>query len=275
MISDSSGVDKVLIVEHAREEERSNDFIPSARIHLTQHARSSGFLRVLSGTEARLFLALITHISANGDLRASASQVGHTLGIPTPVAAISLRRFLSTRHNGEPIIQRLRWETGLTLYTISQHHINHEVREKAPFTQPIQYAAGREQIIQHNRATYATTRNEAERSVMLGLGLHPEELEDSMSALVWRDLRYLKLKRDDIESLIAAFGIAKIRQQIDWLADRQSKNRARTLVTALINNWGPPKRLKDVLMKGHVAPSSGLEETLPDDRNNGEEGEHD
>jgi hypothetical protein len=84
---------------------------------------------------------------------------------------------------------------------------------------------------------------------MLQLGLHPEELLDTEEAVIWRELRYLKLKREDIISLIQTFGIDRIRQQLHWLParDTKEKDKGRVLVTALMNNHGPQRTLTDVL----------------------------
>ena len=154
---------------------------------------------------------------------------------------------------GEPVIRCLDWTDGLAVYTVSQSLIQHALQPPRGEPVTIHQVGSKETVIQHARSKYGLELAQAERSVMLQLGLHPEELLDNDEAAVWRDLRYLKLKREDITSMIKTFGIDRISQQLHWLPDRQAKDRARTLVTALINDYGPPRTLSDVLTDPELA----------------------
>lgn len=248
-----SQFERPFLVHHLRQDESSKDYTPTARLHLTAFARTSGFIRVLSGTEARMLLALMTYLTPNGETRVTATQVARALGVPTPVAVLWLRNLSHTRFQGEPIVERLKSPEALTAYTLSHSLVHHDVQPQKRDPPVIQFAAGRQAVIEHVRSTYATPKVEAERTVMHHLGLHPEELQDSDDAHVWRELRYLRFKRADIQALIDTFGIGKIATQLEWLAERRPKDRARTLVSALMNDWGPPKRLRDVLATGKFA----------------------
>lgn len=246
--------DRPFLVEHLRLDETHSDFTPSARLHLTKHAATSGFLRVLSGNQARILLALMTSLTPNGDVRTTERYIAKALGIPTPVAAFWLRMFSYRKFAGQPIIHRLERDEGLRIYTLSNAHVQHQLQPPKGDPPIIRKVVGREAVIDHVRSTYATHAADVEKTVMQQLGLHPEELLGNDEAMVWQELRCLKIKRADIQSLIDTFGVARIKQQIEWLPERQSKNRARTLVAALINNYGRPRRLQDVLAKLKLDP---------------------
>jgi hypothetical protein len=164
---------------------------------------------------------------------------------------------------GEPIIRCLDWTDGLAVYTVSLALIQHALQPPKGEPITIHQVGSKETVIEQARTKYAVHLSQAERSVMLHLGLHPEELLDNDEAVIWRELRYLKLKREDIVSLIQTFGIDRIRQQLYWLPDRQAKDRAKTLVTALINNYGPQRTLTDVL-KDPTLRNKYAAQPLPD-----------
>jgi hypothetical protein len=254
MQTEQSQFEKPFLMEHARLDEKANSFSPAARLHLTAHARTRGFIRVLSGHQARVMLVLMSSLTTNGSTAVTPTQVARALGIPTPVAAVWLRQLSHTRFDGNPIVERLSFESGLTVYTLSAshiHHVNHPAKEDPPV---IQLAAGRDRVLAHVRSRYAVRKSDAVKEVMTQLGLHPEELTEQADADVWRELRYLRIRRDDIKSLIATFGPERIRRQLHWLPQRRAKSRSRTLVTSLMENWGPPKNLSDVLAAGNFAP---------------------
>ena len=239
--------DPPFIIEHKRLDEQSGHFTPLARIHLTEAARTSGFLRELSGIEARLLLAILTYLTADGELRVSSWQVARALGMPTPVIAVHLFRLTHRRFGGQPLLVRNKAESGLSTYTLSHHHVRHHVHPPVPFKPVSVSAAGREAVYNHVRSQYGVPRIEAEKTVHAQLGLHPEEQSEVRQAHVFRELRYLKLRRGDIESLVEVFGIDILEQQLAWLPERTTRPDARALVKALINEYGRPRRLQDVL----------------------------
>lgn len=235
------------VIEHKRLDERAAHFLPLARIHLTDAARSSGFLRKLSGLESRLLLALMAHITANGEVSVTSWQVAKTLGVPTPVIAVNLFRLTHRRFGGYPLLQRHKTETGLAQYRLSHQHVKHQIHPPMPEKAQVVSAAGREAVYDYVRKEYALPRSVAEQTVMQQLGLHPEEINETRLAHVYRELRYLKFKHSDSEALVAVFGMETLEKHIAWLPERTTRPDAKSLVKALINEYGRPQRLQDVL----------------------------
>jgi len=239
--------DRPFVIEHHSQDERKMKFRPISRIGITEHARTSGLLRSLSGTQARVLLAVITCTTPNGYIQASARQVALALGVPIPAATLWLHALCWRRFRGHQLLLRIEREEGLTLYTISPMHIRHVTiaAEKGTIHGPS--TADRGEVQDHVRKHFAIPVAEAEDHVMRQLGVHPRARTESEEAWVYRHLRDLKFKREDVDALIETFGIDKIRQQVIWLPERPAKNPAKYLVTALLNQYGPPKRLRDVL----------------------------
>lgn len=255
--------DRPFFVLHLRIGDHKSTFAPAALIALTPEARTSGFLKRISARHARILLALLTCLTANGEPLASARQVASALGVPIPMATVWLELLCIRRYRGEPILYRLRREQGLTLYTISHMHIHHISPQPEDITHNLARAAGTEPIRAHVRATYAVPADEAEHHVSRQLGVHPEERAATDEAWVFRQLRYLKFRREDIVALVDTFGIEKLKQQLLWLPDRPAKHPAKFLVTALLNSYGPPRRLKDVLGAYRFGRSSAIDRQPP------------
>jgi hypothetical protein len=194
-----------------------------------------------------MLLALMTCLTPNGNVHATARQVGLALGVPEPMANYWLKRFCTVKYLGEPVIRCLDFSEGLAVYALSLSLIQHTLQPAKGEPITIHQVGAKETVIEQARAKYGLELAQAERSVMLQLGLHPEELAANEEAVIWRELRYLKIKREDILSLIHTFGVDRIRQQLHWLPERQTKDRAKYLVTALLNGHGPPRTLQDVL----------------------------
>ena len=99
-------------------------------------------------------------------------------------------------------------------------------------------------------------------------------LDGSRQAHVFRELRYLKFKRHDIQALVEVFGIDTLERHIAWLPERTTRPDARALVKALINEKGRPRRLRDVLDR-YVQKKERLEYRRSDrDVLSSEEGEY-
>src|SRR6202020_1862443 len=67
--------DRPFFVLHLRIGANKSTFIPGALIALTPEARTVGFLRRISARNARVLLAVLTCLTANGEPLASARQV--------------------------------------------------------------------------------------------------------------------------------------------------------------------------------------------------------
>ena len=247
MIKDLLDCDRPFLIEHLRLDESEHKFVPAARLQITPQARTSGFLRRISGRQAHILLAFFTYLTANGHLYVTAGQVAAALGIPTPVAALWLRRFCQARFQGNPIIHPLGRKLGPEAFTLSHTLIHYSAQPPAtPFGHDNR-TGSRDAVINHSRARYATPAKNVEPIIMRQLGHHPEEALGTPEAGVWEELRYLKVRREDIQSLLDTFGVERILQQLAWLPSRPGRNRARVLITSLLKNEGPPRRLQDVL----------------------------
>src|SRR5690349_10387806 len=131
MIKSSLTPNRPFVIEHLRLNETPKGFVPAARVQITEAARTSGLLRELSGAQARTLLALLTYLTPNGHLYATADHVARALGIPTSVAALWLWRFSHRRFQGQPVIHRMGRQSASDAYTIAHTLIQHVSRPSA------------------------------------------------------------------------------------------------------------------------------------------------
>jgi len=233
------------LIEHRTLEEAGHHFVPTARLVVTPALRESGLLSLLSDKQARLVLALLTFVSPNGQVQATAKQVARALGVPAPVAALWLLHFASRRFHGAHLIYRIKREEGYPIYALSRGSIDREHQPPRAWQEPPTYrAAGRAAVIAHSRATYTKPRAEVERTVMEQLGHAPEELLDTPEGQVWRLLGVLHLEPPVIRDLIAEYGVERILRQLTWLPLRKAKNPARYLLAAIKGDYSPPLQVR-------------------------------
>ncbi len=252
MIKELLDHDRPFLIEHLRLDESHKGFVPSARLQLTPFARTSGFLRELSGAQSRILLAVFTYLTANGHVYVTANQVAEALGVPTPLAAAWLWRFARRRFRGVPIIHVVERELGANVFTIAHPLVKHVIWPAKSEPPVIFRVAGRRAIVAHSRAKYAQSAQAVLPLVMRQLGHHHEEAPDTPEARVWEELRHLKIGREDIRALIDTFGVGRILQQLAWLPERYTKNRAKTLVASLLKDAPAPRRIRDVIQNYRV-----------------------
>lgn len=246
-------------IEHLRQDETPTRFVPVARLYLLPELKTSGLLGRLSGPQARVLLALLASLTPNGGLRVTAPQIATLLQVPAPLAAWWLISFQRARLHGRPIVRALRQEGALTVYTLDSALISEIVYIAKP-DRPIPTSG--EAVIAHSRALYARPRVEVERDVLRQLGHFEEEHGDTPEAMVWQELRGFKIEYEDIRALLDSFGVDRILRQIKWLPERKVKNRTRYLIEAIIKDYGPPKKLRDILPSSkHRKPETTAAET--------------
>jgi hypothetical protein len=236
------------IIEHRRIEEPLGKHTPEARVSVRAALRTSGLLSLLSDKHARVLLALLTYLAPNGQVQATAQQVGQALGVPTRLAALWLMALCARRFHGYHLVYRVGREEGHAVYCLSRAFVIQEQQPPPADAPQILEVMGREKVIARSRHAYATPRAEVEAGVMRRLGHAPEELLDTPEGAVWRGLHVLKIAKADIRALIDTYGAERILEQLEWLPERRAKNPAHFLIAALRHNFGPPKTLSDTLL---------------------------
>lgn len=229
-------------IYHQRIAETPNHFRPVAVVVVTPSLRTSGLLSLLSDRQARILLTLLTFLSANGEVRATAQQVAQALGVPVPLASLWLSGLAWRRFQGVHLIYRIERAEGYPVYALSWQFI-----DRYRSQHPDEYVNGRpapiatrEEVLAHSRSTYARPRAEVEREVLEQLGYSPEEMAPTPEGLLRRRLRGLKLEREDIQFLIETYGTERIQRQLDWLPERRAKNQARYLLAAVKGDYPGP-----------------------------------
>jgi len=261
--------ERPFLIEHRRTEEGGGKFVPQARVAITPVLRTSGLLSLLSDRQARLLLALLTFLSRNGQVSATAAQVAKALGVPTPVAALWLVHFTTRRFQGYHVVYRIKLEEGHALYTVSRGLIEHE--HEPPKAEPSPYSS-RSAVVGFSRAAYARPRAEVERIVMGQLGHAAEELLETPEGAAYRRLSALRIGPEESRRLIAQFGVAAILQQLDWLPSRKAKNRTRYLIAAVRGNYAAPLSLPYAPIESQQDVSEETQPSTPEAA--AEEGEH-
>ena len=118
--------------------------------------------------------------------------------------------------------------------------------------------AGRERLIAHSRARYATPRADVEADIArrMGWGTPLFEDEEPSVAEEKREI-YEKLSEQGVSNgkaldVLGRFDLTQVRSQIEWMPHRGAKNPARYLMAAIENNYDPP-----VAVRSEPKPEAG------------------
>ena len=146
-------------------------FSPTAHLIVTPYLRTRGLLAVLPDESARTLLALLTFLTPDGRLQATATQLAVALGISDKKAEERMERLSALTWEGNPVACLLPRETGMDAIGLSPHLVSYreEIAQSAsvPASAPL---AGRAAIVNRSRALHARPRAEVERMVLEQLG---------------------------------------------------------------------------------------------------------
>ncbi len=231
-------------VEHRREGTRPTRFVPDTRLVIAPALRTEGFLAIVPDREFRALVAVLTFLTADGRIQATADQVARALGISEKHAAERLRALCRLSWRDTPVLAEITREQAPTFYAPGYGVVTHahEEKEGDGAGESVPYAtASREELIARSRDRYAKPLEEVERIVAGGLGHGESGAGDgSPDAGLRRALLDVGLTRDEADELLAGFPRDVIQKQLDWLPARGARNPARYLVAAIRGDYAAP-----------------------------------
>lgn len=251
------------IIEHRKGFSAPGRFEPAARLAVEPYLRTSGLLTLMTDGQARLLLALLTFVSANGQVQATARELARALGLPVPVVAWRLDRFAGRRFHDQVLVYRIDRRDGESVYALSRHVVTREHAPEPAAGPPPIVAAGREAVVAESRARYSQPREVVEAEVMLQLGHAVEELADTPQGSAYRQLRALGMGPADVGRLLATYGTADVLQQLTWLPERRAKHPLRYLLAALRDGYAGPQHFPAGRQAGGPA---GRDSAAPQDQ---------
>jgi hypothetical protein len=251
------GEGRPFIIEHRRGFSAPGRFEPAARLAVEPYLRTSGLLSLMSDGQARLLLALLTFVSPNGQVQATARELARALGLPVPLTAWKLDRFAKRRFRDQVFVYRIDRREGESVYALSRHVVAREHAPEPPADPPPIVAAGREAVVAESRARYSQPREAVEAEVMRQLGHAAEELADTPQGSAYRQLRALGMAPADIGRLLATYGTADVLQQLAWLPERRAKHPLRYLLAALRDGYAGPQHFPAGRAAGGTDGSDG------------------
>ncbi len=254
-------------VEHL-DTDKQGFFRPAASVRFAASLRTSGLLAALPPEAVRDLLMLLTFISPNGICSPHIEQLAEAMGVPVSKARNRFERLAGVRFRGQKIIAGKQRDNGLEIYSPLPWLA--PVREDAIANRrdevhPVLYAAPRQAVIDHSRATYARPRAEVEREVERQLRRpYPSDTSDSKSrdassenealpqpdhdtgekAEVRKLLTGVGLLPEQVEALLERHDLLSIRRQLAWLPYRGAKNPVGLLMAAVKDNYEAPPVLR-------------------------------
>jgi hypothetical protein len=232
------------VIEHRRiQQQGGRDFIPEAKLLLTPALRTSGLLATLTGETALPLLTLLSFLTPNGRIAPTVHEIGDTLGLSPSGVRDFMEPLTHLMFEDAPLAIPRLGESGLEGYLLSPKvvaHFEETIQEKEAPESPGYAPAGREAIIESSRAKYARPRAEVEREIEMALGHHPAESDGTPEGEARRQLYSLGVAREEIEALLAEFGVEEAQKQLEWLPLRGAKSPARFIAAAIRGRYDPP-----------------------------------
>ncbi len=246
-----------VIEQFKGEQGAGGSFWPAARLLLTPALRTSGLWSALPPDELRDLTLLLTFLSSNGHVQptlpelAGAMQTSH---VQTRARMLRLSRRL---WRGQPLVVELNRQSGLDAYLPGRHILGSRQEQELPvaaahtiLTEP---RAGRDALIAHSRARYATPRAEVEADIARRMGWGAPAFEDEEPGVaeekrqLYDKLSEQGIPKDKALDILSRFDLTVVRRQLEWMPHRGAKNPARYLVAAIENNYEAPVAVRSEL----------------------------
>lgn len=259
----------VIRVEHLDTDKRGA-FRPGAFIRFASSLRTSGLLVAMPPEAVKDLLMLLTFVSPNGICAPHVEQLAEAMGVSVAKAHSRIERLSNVRFQGQKLVVGSQRANGLETYSplpwLAPVREDATLPHRADEVQPILYAAPRQAVIDHSRATYSRPRAEVESEVERQLGHHhPKEAleaktsdasrpeteqthqpESAISETVEIKNRLMEvgLLPEQAEALLVRHDLLSIRRQLAWLPYRGAKNPAGFLMAAVKDNYEAPPSLR-------------------------------
>ena len=224
-ITSTSNADMIVekpfaVMLYQKDMQANGNFVPDAAIHIRPSLRSCGLLQELSGEEVKSLLLLFTFLTPNGSITPSIFELGEAFGESPEKVKEKMKKLLSTRWQGSPIVTSMLRENGMDAYTPTRHLVSYVLVSSNPATSSGFRPAGRDRVIAHSRSRYTRPRTEVERQIAIQNGWPmPEESESTSSSSInhtpltaTQSLEYLRqrlfrvgLMKDEVELLLGSY----------------------------------------------------------------------
>lgn len=219
-------------------------------------------------------LLLLTFVTPNGLCSPTVHLLAQAMRVPEGKARGRMERLMALRWQGGPLLAHLMSESGLEVFAARPGLAAvHEDRATGPSSvpEPPLWAAPREEVIAHSRATYARPRAEVEREIeeMMGysrdqhgrpyrtpLGTPPTSVSKPEATLTKAQAEAMReqyevrerllqagLQIEQAEALLVGYDTVRIRRQLMWLPHRRAKNPAGMLLAAVKDDYEAPPGL--------------------------------
>ena len=241
------------VVEH-RQEDRTPDgrHRPASRLVLTSALRTEGLWAALPPEDLRTLILMLTFLTPNGWCRPTLLELAEAMRVSQAKAKGRMERLTGTQWRGQPLVAALPRPDGLAAYVPGRALVAHEdAPPPEPTAAPALPSAGREAVVAHSRARYATTRAEVEAQIgqMMGwdkrmeappafAGEDPAAAEGKRRAFA--AMASLGVPREQALDLLARFPLEAVERQLEWIGLRRAKSPGRYLVAAVENDYDAP-----------------------------------
>jgi len=243
-----------VIEQYQSEQGVGGSFRPAARLLLTPALRTSGLWSVLPPDELRDLTLLLTFLSPNGRVQPTLPELAGAMQTSYVQTRARMLRLSRRVWQGQPLVVELNRQSGLDAYLPGGHLLGSQQIQEMPaaaaqtvLTEP---RAGRDALIAHSRARYATPRAEVEADIARRMGWgapafedDPPDVAEEKQALYDR-LSEQGMSKSQALDVLGRFDLAVVRRQLEWMPYRAAKNPSRYLQAAIENNYEAPVAMR-------------------------------
>lgn len=243
-----------VIEQYQSEPGAGGSFRPAARLLLTPALRTSGLWSTLPPDELRDLMLLLTFLSPNGRVQPTLPEIAATMKASHAQTRARMLRLSRRVWRGQPLVVELNRQSGLDAYLPGRHLLGSQQEQETPaaanqtvLTEP---RAGRNTLIAHSRARYATPRAEVEADIARRMGWGAPAFEnDPPNVAEEKRSLYDKLSEQGVSKsqaldILGRFDLMVVRRQLEWMPHRGAKNPSRYLQAAIENDYEAPMAVR-------------------------------
>ncbi len=248
-----------VIEQYRGDQGTGGSFRPAARLLLTSALRTSGLWSALPPDELRDLTLLLTFLSPNGRVQPTLPELAGAMQASHTQTRARVLRLSQRVWQGQPLVVQLNRQSGLDAYLPGRHILGSRQEQETPvaaaqtvLTEP---RAGRDTLIAHSRARYATPRAEVEADIARRMGWgtpafqdDPPDVAEEKRAL-YDKLSEQGMSKNQALDIMGRFDLAVVRQQLEWMPYRAAKNPSRYLQAAIENNYEAPVAVRQARMR--------------------------
>jgi len=254
-ILDNADNDFPFVIEQYQSEQGTGGaFRPAARLLLTDALRTSGLWSALPPDELRDFILLLTFLTPNGRVQPTLPELAGAMQASHAQTRARIIRLSRRVWQGQPLVVELNRQSGLDAYLPGRHLLGSRQVSEAPaaaaqtvLTEP---RAGRDVLIAHSRAQFATPRAEVEADIARRMGWGAPAFDDDPpdvaeeKRVLYDKLSEQGMSKSQAMDVLDRFDLEVVRRQLEWMPYRAAKNPSRYLQAAIENNYEAPVALR-------------------------------